>query len=389
MNSRRPGIQLALFFTRGMSLQAWEDIGMFEREVALYRAMSRHLRQITFVTYGDRRDRRFIGRLGGIRVLCNRWKLSQKWYERWVAAVLAWGGHGDVVVKSNQVRGADIALAAARRLGKRFIARCGYLLSDNTSRTHGSDSSENREACLLEHHVFTQADRVVVTTPRIRQTILQRYQLPADRVHVIPNYVDTTLFAPISNLERHPRRICYVGRLEPEKNPEALIEAIQELDVELLVIGNGSLGPRLREYVSHHQLSVQFLGNLPNRQLPTILNSASMFVMPSLLEGHPKALLEAMACALPVIGADVPGIRELIRHRETGYLCDCSHIGFRAAICEVLADKELQRHMGNGARKYVQEHFALEKIVKLELNLLEDIGSSTQDSPHGSRRHRT
>lgn len=386
MGSRRSGIQLALFFTQGMSLQAWEDIGMFEREVALYRAMNSHLRQITFVTYGDQRDRRFMGRLGGIRVLCNRWRLSQQWYERWVAAVLAWSGQGDVVVKSNQVRGADIALAAARRLGKRFIARCGYLLSDNTSRTHGLDSSENREACALEQHVFMQADRVVVTTPRIRQTVLQRYQLPADRVHVIPNYVDTTLFVPISHSQRNPRRLCYVGRLEPEKNPEALIEAIQGLDVELLVIGNGSLGPRLREHVSQHQLSVQFLGNLPNRQLPKILNSASIFVMPSLLEGHPKALLEAMACALPVIGADVPGIRDLIRHRETGYLCDCSPLGFRDAIRDVLADKELQHHMGGGAREYVEEHFALEKIVKLELSLLEAIGS-TQDSSHDSRRH--
>jgi len=376
MSSHRSGIQLALFFTQGMSLQAWEDIGMFEREVALYRAMSKHLRRITFVTYGDRRDRQFIGRLDGIRVLCNRWRLSQRWYERWVATVLAWSRQGDVVVKSNQVRGADIALAAAQRLDKQFIARCGYLLSENTSRTHGLDSSENQEACALERHIFTQADRVVVTTPRIRQTILQRYQLPADRVFVIPNYVDTTLFIPASHGDRHPARLCYIGRLEREKNPEALFEAIQGLDVELLVIGNGSLGTRLREQASQHRLSVQFLGNVPNRQLPDILNRASIFVMPSLLEGHPKALLEAMACGLPVIGTDVQGIRELIQHRETGYLCDCSPVGIRAAIREVLADRELQRGMGDSARKYVEEHFALEKIVKLELGLLEGMSGA-------------
>lgn len=344
---------------------------MFEREVALYRAMSKHLRQITFVTYGDRRDRQFISRLGGIRILCNRWRLSQRWYERWVATVLAGSGQGDVVIKSNQVRGADIALAAAQRLDKQFIARCGYLLSDNISRTYGPDSTENQAACALERHVFTQANRVVVTTSRIRQTVLQRYRLPADRVHVIPNYVDTTLFAPTNHGDRHPARLCYIGRLEPEKNPTALIEAIQGLDVELLVVGNGSLGTCLREQTAEHRLPVQFLGNVPNRQLPNILNSASIFVMPSLLEGHPKALIEAMACGLPVIGTDVSGIRELIRHRETGYLCDCSPAGIRAAIREVLTDRELQHGMGGSARKYVEEHFALEKIVKLELSLLE------------------
>jgi glycosyltransferase involved in cell wall biosynthesis len=376
MNSHRSGIQLALFFTQGMSLQAWEDIGMFEREVALYRAMSKHLRQITFVTYGDRRDRQFIGRLEGIRVLCNQWRLSQWWYERWVARVLAGSGQGNVVIKSNQVRGADIALAAAQRLDRQFIARCGYLLSDNTSCAYGPDSIENQDACALERHVFTQANRVVVTTSRIRRTVLQRYRLQPDRVHVIPNYVDTTLFAPINHGDPYPARLCYIGRLEPEKNPEALIEAIRGLDVELLVIGNGSLGTSLREQVTKHQLSVKFLGNVPNRQLPNILNSVSIFVMPSLLEGHPKALLEAMACGLPVIGTDVPGIRELIRHRETGYLCDCSPGGIRAAICDVIADRELQERMGNGAREYVKEHFALEKIVKLELGLLEEMSDA-------------
>ena len=76
-----------------------------------------------------------------------------------------------------------------------------------------------------------------------------------------------------------------------------------------------------------------------------------------------------MACGLPVIGTDVPGIRELIRHGETGYLCGTSPQELREAIKTVLGDRKLQERLGRSARAFVVEHFALEKIVPLELAL--------------------
>jgi glycosyltransferase involved in cell wall biosynthesis len=77
-----------------------------------------------------------------------------------------------------------------------------------------------------------------------------------------------------------------------------------------------------------------------------------------------------MACGLPAIGTDVPGIRELIYHRETGYLCGTSSQEIREAIQEVLADKALQVKMGQSARQFVVENFSLERILEMELALL-------------------
>jgi hypothetical protein len=68
-------VRLVLFFTRGVSLKTWDDVGMLEREVALYRALRPNLRDITFVTYGDARDLQYAGRLDGIQILCNRWRV--------------------------------------------------------------------------------------------------------------------------------------------------------------------------------------------------------------------------------------------------------------------------------------------------------------------------
>lgn len=366
-------VSLILFFTRGVSLKTWDDGGMLEREVALYRALRPNLRDITFVTYGDDRDLQYADRLDGIQILCNRWRLPERWYIFLVSRFYPWFWRGAVVMKSNQVQGADIALQAAGRFGKKFIARCGYLYSYIMENRHGSESPQARRASALEEQVFSAADRVVVTTFAMRQAVMQRYQLPEERVLVIPNYVDTRLFCPSPDGGRYAKRVCYVGRLDDEKNPAVLLEAVKGLDVELVIVGNGSLGERLRMEAGKNGLPVRFLGTVAHRQLPEILNSAAAFVLPSRYEGHPKALLEAMGCGLPVIGTDVPGVRELIRHRETGYLCGSSPGEIRAAIQEVLADGELRARMGRSAREFVVEHFAMEKIMGMELALLQDL----------------
>lgn len=366
-------IKLILFFTRPTSLRNWDEVGMFEREVALYQCLQEHCVQVTFVTYGDASDLRYADRIPGIRIVCNRWNLSRRRHLWLLTRVYPWLWRGRVVFKSNQVKGANIALGAARRFGRKFIARCGYLYSEFTERQHGADSPHAQKARTLEEDVFTTADRVVVTTPAMRDTVMQRYQVPSGRVTVIPNYVQTEHFCPNPNGHHTPNRLCFVGRLAEQKNPFALLEAIQGLELELLMVGDGTLSEQLRDKVEANSLPVRFLGNVPNHQLPQILNSVSLFILPSHYEGHPKTLLEAMSCGLPVIGTDVPGIRELIEHRHTGYLCGTSPEEIRAAIQEVLGDAELQARMGRNAREFVVEQFALERIVEMELAVLREL----------------
>jgi glycosyltransferase involved in cell wall biosynthesis len=374
MGDRLANVRLVLFFTRGLSLRVWDEIGTLDREAALYRRLGSALRRITFVTYGDR-DQVYAGRLGGIQVQSNRWRMPGRFYEQYLEKVLPWSWAGPMVIKSNQMQGADIALAAARLRKKPFIARCGYLPSDNIERAHGADSPQAKQAQALERRVFSGADRVVVTTAAIRQNILHRYQVRPERVRVIPNYVDTTLFAPAPGEARRPKRLLYVGRLEEEKNPRALFAAVEGLDVELAVVGKGSLREALACEAAQRRLRVTFLGNLPNHELPQLLNGAAAFVLPSLIEGHPKALLEAMACGRPVIGTAVPGIRELITDRVTGLLSEPRPESLRAAVCEVLNDEALGARLGAAARAHVADRFSVEKVAEMELALLGEMAA--------------
>jgi hypothetical protein len=124
MGDRLGRLRLVVFFTRGLSLRVWDEIGILEREAAIYRRLAPALRRITFVTYGDR-DQAYRSRLGAIRIRSNRWGVPGRLYERYLTSVLPWSWSGPVVVKSNQLQGAEIAMAAAKIRNRPFIDRCG------------------------------------------------------------------------------------------------------------------------------------------------------------------------------------------------------------------------------------------------------------------------
>lgn len=369
MNTR-----LVLFFTRGVSLKTWDEIGMFEREVALYRRLQEHGVQVSFVTYGDASDLGYADRLPGIRILCNRWGLSPERYER-LLPFLHWRHLLTArVYKTNQTEGAEVALLAKRLFRKKMIARAGFMWSVFLKNA-GTFSYDAESLIRREREAFTRADWVVVTTALMKEYAVENYGLPSAKVQVIPNYVLTDLFAPSRESLQSRRRIIYVGRFSQEKNLLGLLEAIGGLDVELIMIGDGLQRQQLEERATGYGMNVRFLGNRPHYELPKFLNRADLFVLLTSCEGHPKALLEAMACGLPVIGADAPGIRELIEHRQTGFLCGPSPDEIRTAILEVLDDDHLKARMGRLAREFVVENFSIDKIVKLELDLLRSLAT--------------
>ena len=366
-------IGLVLFFTRGMSLKVWDTIGMLEREVALYYRLQEKGIKISFVTYGYTEDLNYAERLPGINILCNHLKLPTFLYERLLPLLHFSSFRQSHVFKSNQTLGAMTALRNSRLFRKKFIARSGYLLSVVTEHRYGQNSVEARRVEKLERRIFSSADKAVVTAPAMYHRITQRYNISPARVRVIPNYVDTDIFYPTAESKDSGKRLCYIGRLGEEKNLVNLMEAVKGLDVELLMVGNGPLGSRLLEMATRDGTAVRFLDNVPNLQLPSILNHSDLFVLPSQYEGHPKTLIEAMACGIPVIGTDVSGIRELIVHLENGYLCGTRPEEIREAIRWMLNNGSQRTRMGRNARAYVVEHFALDRIVENEIALLEEL----------------
>lgn len=360
---------LVLFFTEGVSLGLWESGGLFQREVALYRALRPHIGGITFVTYGDGRDLDFSNRLEGIQIICNRWKLGPQWYRRTLPLLLHPRRKGPVIFKTNQVRGGEIPLYLSKRFGKPCIARCGYLVSDYLQWQDGEHAPATQRAMMVEKNLFSQADRCVVTTLRMKNLLMTNYKITDEKISIIPNYVDTELFAPDTVIPRNKRRIIFIGRLDRVKNLFALVEALRELDVELWIVGEGSERQNLETSARHQGVSVRFLGIRPHHELPRLINSATAFILPSFSEGHPKTLLEALSCGVPCIGSSIPSIRGVIQHGENGMLCGLDPQSIRQTIIEVLEQPAMQKTLGDNARAYALRHLNLDRVVEMELEV--------------------
>lgn len=361
-------MHLLLFFTHDTSLRAWERSGMLEREVALYRKYIEKGMRVSFITYGRRDKQRYSKKLQGIDIHCNEFRLPLGLYTRLIPFL-----HGKVlrqsdVIKSNQTPGALAALAAARRYGKPMLARCGYMHSEFIANQHGADSPQARQALDDERQLFGKADAIEVTTPMMRDSIVERIPASAAKITVTPNYVDTETFAPRAAEKEFD--LLFIGRLNPQKNLESLLDALRGLKLKSVIIGSGPLENVLKEKARAVDLDINWKGNLPNTELPEYLNRSKIFILPSHYEGHPKTLIEAMAAGAAVIGTNVPGIREVVRPGENGWLCEPNVESIRSAIESLAVDPEKRQQLGNNARSFILENYALDRIVSMEEQIL-------------------
>ena len=184
------------------------------------------------------------------------------------------------------------------------------------------------------------------------------------------------LFPPKSRkLSGRECRIAYVGRLSPQKNLFSLIDAAQTLSkrgipVELVFVGDGALRTSLTEYARARGVKLSIVGFVPHEELSQLLEQCTLFALPSYIEGHPKALLEAMACGLPVVGSDVEGIRETIVDGLNGLLCSTNPRDIADKLLTIIENPDLAEKLGKAARETVLERFDLSKLLEKECAMM-------------------
>ncbi len=364
-------MRLVVFFSRGMSLAGWHQAGILDRELALYRALLPHLEHLTFLTYGGAEESELAARIPGVQILANRWRLPANLYSVLAPLIHRRALATATIFKTNQLNGAWCAVIARRLFNKKLVVRCGFVWSEFVGRLHSGNWRE-AAAARLERHAVRAADIVIVATEADRRTLVTRHGIDERRVHVQSNYVDTALFRPMPEVAREPGRVIFIGRLDDQKNVLALVAALAQVPgASLVIVGDGPLRKSLEVAVAEQGVRATFLGTRPHADLPELLNGSSVFVLPSQYEGNPKSLLEAMACGLPVVGTRVPGIRNILVHRENGYLCGPSAAEIAAAVREVLNDTTLRERISAGALEYARSTCAVELTAARELALLQ------------------
>ncbi|HKB25586.1 MAG TPA: glycosyltransferase family 4 protein [Methylomirabilota bacterium] len=272
------------------------------------------------------------------------------------------------ILRVFQVTGALPAVIAKRRFGTPFVTTYGFWYG-RLARSRATRALRR----VVETLGLRAADAVIVTTRELAAHVGAR--IGGAKVHLIPNGVDTALFAPAARGPRRRRNVLYVGRLSEEKNLGALVDAAAALaerfDLTLTFIGDGPSRSPLEAHARRLNVAAEFIPVVEHRRVPAHLADADAFVLPSFTEGHPKALLEAMSAGVPCVASNVGGNRAVLEHSVTGLLFE---LGDRAALAEsltrVLADPGLARTLGERARARVLECYDLARLVAEEIELL-------------------
>jgi glycosyltransferase involved in cell wall biosynthesis len=364
---------LAVFFSHGVSLATWSRTGMSTKEVGYYRALEKSFGSIVFVTYDQPADElpTLIASLGTLGVVYNRWRLPYQLFG-FVAPLLHFRAlRRATLLKTNQLNGAWTAVLAKWLLRKPLVVRCGHVPSRHGVLDPRAPRGRLRVKLVvaLEKLAVRTADLVFAATPSDIRYLVERHGIDESKTRHVPTPIDAEQFAPRTDVAREENLVVYVGRLVEEKNVHLLVDACQSLPgVKLRLIGTGPLEAELR--AKSDPARVQFVGAVPNVELPRHLAEASVFVLPSDYEGSPKALLEAMAAGVAVVGTRVDGIREIVDDGRTGLLCDRSSDAIRTAIDRLLRDASLRARLGAAAREFVVRGYSQRDVVRRETEYL-------------------
>lgn len=228
----------------------------------------------------------------------------------------------------------------------------------------------------IRRRVLRTGQAVIANAPDLA---LLAEQADEVAVAVVPNGVDTNYYTPLKRDvgTQAALRVLFVGRFHRQKNLFTLLssfsEACQRVPMELVMVGDGPLGDALRAHAAVLGCAdrIVWTGWLEKLALRTTYQSCDIFVNPSLYEGMPNTVLEAMACGLAVVTSDIGGNDQLVDHERTGLMFDLSQPQLLTdAIIRLAQDEALRDRLGSAARARVSANHSWRTVARNYLDLL-------------------
>ncbi|GGW45785.1 glycogen synthase [Streptomyces caelestis] len=246
-----------------------------------------------------------------------------------------------------------------------------------------------------ERTAIEAADAVIAVSGAMREDILGCYPaLDPDKVHVVHNGIDTSLYRPDHGtdalerigLDRSRPYVLFVGRITRQKGVPHLLRAVRDIDPATQVVlcagapDTPEIDQEFRELfgeLSRVRDGVFWIPKmLPRPEVIQLLTHAALFVCPSVYEPLGIVNLEAMACGTPVVASAVGGIPEVVDDGRTGLLVpagDGFEAGLARAMDSVLSDPEAARRMGEAGRERAVGEFGWDAVARRTVRLYEKI----------------
>lgn len=244
-------------------------------------------------------------------------------------------------------------------------------------------SWKNNLAAMVEYVLSRHTDSIITVSRALGEEISKSEKIPRSKIKVIPNGIDDKALERILDRKKiksefgipQGRQIIgTVARMAPQKGLHILIQAaellVKEFDLHFLVAGDGPLRNTLQEQVKSKALDNRFTFTGALEDVSAAYSVMDFFVLPSLTEGLPLSLLEAMSFNLPVLASRVGGIPEVIDHEECGLLFTPGDFQELAqSIAYILKNPDLARQYSAKARQKIVKEFCVTQTIKETVNL--------------------
>ncbi len=233
---------------------------------------------------------------------------------------------------------------------------------------------------IIEIPTYPFINGWIAVSNEVKEAFIKREKFPPSKIKVVHNGINTQLFCPVSpeqyqslrNQKKIPDDIFligYVANLKEDKGHDVLIDALALLKkrfsrFKVLLVGIDYLKGEIQKYARERNLTkeIEFMGYI--EEVRPILSMLDLFVIPSLIEGLPMSLLEAMAVGIPVIATPVGGIPEVIVNEKNGILVpikDPERLSNK--ILELMQNKKLRADLALNALQTIKEKFSLDSKI--------------------------
>jgi len=244
-----------------------------------------------------------------------------------------------------------------------------------------SDAFEKIYNQSVGKNIFRSANRIVALSSSDAEYI-SSLGIESKKISILPNAIDLSEFAPYNNLDNidflkrynveGKRIVLFVGQIIQRKGIEYLLKSVKyvmklsrENNIVFLVIGKGGFLEKAKNIVKNLNISdlIVFTGEIPFSELVEAYKSADVFVLPSLSEGLPTTILEAMYFGLPVIATDIPGVRDHFRKRAL-LVPQKNECKLAEAIIKLLKDEELAKRLSANGKELVKSKYTWDIVSK-------------------------
>jgi len=382
MSTSKNKIRLFFLMSLGVGLERWEKNGTIERELAVIRNLTERGIQISVITFDTQKsikNNNFRKRFDNLEIISVKpfW-IPQRLLKIWaiiIPIILFLKIRKCNILYTNQSLPCFYSVLLSKLFRKKLIVRAGYVYGDRMEENANKVFVKKIPYILnkfKEKIVFRSATACILPTDYLANWVIEKYKIKKPIV-VIPNSVNTMLFKKLVLLKK-PNTIVSVGRLNPVKQYGLLVSKLANTNFELHIYGDGPERHNLENFAAERNCKLFLHGNTTNELLVEKINSAEFFILPSKLEGNPKALIEAMACGAICIGTNVKGISNIIQDGINGFLCNSDIDNILDVISKAKNSMRLDE-ISNAARNYALSNFSLESASEKIFNLINNVAS--------------